>query len=396
MRIYLDYSASTPVAPEVREAMKPYFSDKFGNPSSMHWAGREAEIATDEAREVISRFFEVDFGEVYFTSGATESNNWIANAATSYQLPATSMKPHIIVSAFEHESVLEPIKYLEKKGTIEASYIKPSRDGFINPKDVEHALKENTVLVSIMYVNNEIGTIQPIKEIGKIIEKYKYKILNTKYEIPVFHTDAVQAIQFLEPRLDYLKVDAMTVSAHKIYGPKGSGALIAKKRVPLIPLLRGGGQEFEIRSGTLNVPAIIGFGKAVELLQPTTYKLQARIEDLKRKLKGGILRLVSSAKIVGGEPSAPHILSVIFPGIEAQVMLIALDQEGIAVSSGAACSTKAIKPSHVLLAMGYGEKEALSSIRFSLGRYTSEGEIDRVIEVVARIMKRFNRKRLNV
>jgi len=391
-RIYLDYAASTPVAPEVMEAMRPYLLEKFGNPSSLHSFGREAEIASDEARENIARFFGVDFAEVYFTSGATEANNWIAYATTNYQQPTTNVKPHVVTSAFEHESILEPIKHLELEGKIEATYVKPSGQGIINPKDVQAALKENTVLVSIMYVNNEIGTVQPIKEIGKVIEKSKglrvQEFKGKRASYPIFHTDAVQAVGFFEPRFDYLKVDAMTVSAHKIYGPKGCGALIAKKRVPLIPLLRGGGQEFEMRSGTLNVPAIVGFGKAIELLQPTTYNLQpTKIEDLKNKLKEGIVKIYPKARVsADSQAGAPHILNIMFSGIPSQVLLIALDQEGVAVSSGAACSAKSVKPSYVLTAMGKSEEQALSSLRFSIGRYITEDDIETTIQILGTVI----------
>ena len=410
MRIYLDYSASTPVDPEVFEAMKPYFSDKFGNASSIHSFGREAEIGADEAREILSRFFEVDFGEVYFTSGATEANNWIVNEVLSSKYKVLSEKPHIITSLFEHESILEPIRRLEGKGLIEATYLKPSRDGFIDPMDVERALKQNTALVSIIYVNNEIGTVQPIKEIGKIIQAFRVKRLAVREKLnakhytlyPIFHTDAVQAIQFFEPRLDYIKVDAMTISAHKIYGPKGAGALITRKFVPSEPFLLGGGQEFEKRAGTLNVPAIIGFGKAVELLQDdnSRHKIiiqDTRLRDLKKRLKSGILKISPRVKItIEKEPLSPHILHCIFEDIESQVMLIALDQEGIAVSSGAACSAKAAKPSYVLTSLGYSEGQASHAIRFSLGIYTTEEEIDKTIEAIQKILKRFNRKSLNI
>lgn len=388
-RIYLDYSASTSLAPEVLEAMTPYFSQKFGNPSSSHSFGREAEIATDEAREILSRFFNVAFEEVYFTSGATEANNWVIHSVSSFQFPVSSHKPHVITSAFEHESVLEPIQYLEEKGFIEATYLKPSKEGFIDPADVEKALKENTVLISIIYVNNETGAVQPIKEIGKLIQKAK------KGAFPLFHSDAVQAIQFYEPRLDYLKLDAMTVSAHKVYGPKGAGALIARKEIPLTPLLRGGGQEFEKRSGTLNVSGIVGFGKAIELLQETGGREREalRLKGLKTHLQSGIKKVMPQVKAVCfKDPVAPHILSIIFPGIEAQVMLIALDQEGIAVSSGAACSVKAVKPSHVLRAMGYSERDALSAIRFSFGRYTKESDIKKTVNTLEKIIKQFKQR----
>jgi len=403
MRIYLDYAASTPVAPEVLKAMTPYWSEKFGNPSSAHSFGREAEIVVDEARETLAKFFEVDFDEVYFTSGATEANNWVAASATNNkQLTTNNSKPHVITTEIEHESLLEPIKELERQGKIEATYLKPSRDGFISASQVEAALNNNTVLVSVIYVNNEIGTVQPIKEIGKVIEKFKSlnvqrlkeKALNLKPSTlyPVFHTDAVQAVQLFEPRLSYIKVDAMTVSGHKLYAPKGVGVLIARKDVPLLPLLRGGGQEFEQRSGTLNVPGIVGLGKAIELLsvKGVRQREHKRLAPLKEQLTNGILQIIPGAKLTTSkEPQAGHIVNVIIPRVQSQIMLIALDQAGIAVSAGAACSAKSVQPSPVLLSLGYSADEALRSLRFSLGRLTTKKEIEATLEILARLAKRF-------
>lgn len=394
-RIYLDYAASTPVAPSVVKAMKPFFSQKFGNPSSLHSFGREAEIATDEAREVIARFFGVDFGEVYFTSGATEANNWIIQTASRIALP-DGAKPHVVTSTFEHESVLEPIRHLEQEGRIEATYLSPSKEGFIKPQDVEAALKGTTVLVSLLYINNEIGTVQPIKAIGRIIQKHSWRVPKMPGKLPLFHSDAVQAVQYGETRLDYLKLDAMTISAHKIGGPKGVGALIARNHVPLTPLLYGGGQEFERRPGTLNVPCIVGLGKAVELLQTAKGERETkRLSLLKRRLENGIVALFPEAIMPGKEPMAPHILNVIFPGIQAQVMLIALDQEGIAVSSGAACSVKSIRESHVLRALGYTSDEASSAIRFSFGKMTTIRHISQALVAIEKVLKRCSNRVTN-
>lgn len=394
-RIYLDYAASTPLAPEVLEAMTPYFLEKFGNPSSLHSYGREAEIISDESRETIAQFFGVDFGEIYFTSGATEANNWMIYMAAHMPHGAKGKKPHIVTSAFEHESLLELVEYLEGKGIIEATYIKPSKKGFIDPKKVEAALKENTVLVSIIYVNNEVGIAQPIKEIGKIIEKHKktYKLQATNYQLPIFHSDGVQAIQFYEPRLDWLKLDAMTISGHKLHGPKGIGALIVKKLVWMKPLLYGGGQEFSFRSGTLNVPGIVGLAKAIEMLgdEDVRRKEGARLLVLKKRLETGIMNIFPDAFALADDSlGAPHILNVVFPKRESQILLIAFDQEGLAVSSGAACSTKAQKPSYVLLSMGFSAKEATASLRFSIGRYTTLQDIDDALEAMGRVGKKCN------
>lgn len=397
-RVYLDYCASTPASPEVVKAMAPYFSEKYGNPSSIHSFGREAEIITDEARESLANFFEVKFGEIYFTSGATEANNWMIYMAAHMPHGYEGKKPHIITSAFEHESLLELITYLRDKGAIEATIIAPSAKGLIDPRDVAAALKENTVLVSIMYVNNEVGTVQPIKEIGRMIETHKRAIPGTQHQLPVFHTDAVQAVQYYETRLPYVKVDAMTVSGHKLYGPKGVGMLIARESVWMKPLLYGGGQESSMRSGTTNVHGIVGLARACALLSDNKRKKAyiTRLVRLKKRLQHGIITLFPDALFPADiTQSAPHILNVLFPTIESQIMLIALDQEGIAVSAGAACSAKALKPSYVLVSMGYTREQAFRAIRFSMGRETTQSDIEAACKALERIKKKIMNNSLN-
>lgn len=394
-RIYLDYAASTPVSLDVIEAMNPFFADKFGNPSSLHSFGREAEIAVDDAREVISRFFCVDLGEVYFTSGATEANNWILEAACSFPFPKLGKKPHIVTSTIEHESVLDTCRQLEKEGKAEVTYLKPTREGVVRTQDVEASLKDTTVLVSLIYVNNETGVVQPIKEIGKAIERFRIKsksLASKTQSFPFFHTDAVQAVQFFEPRLDHLKVDAMTVSSHKLYGPKGVGALLAKRAIPLRPLIYGGGQQLGKRSGTENVPGIVGFGRAIGNLTLHAYREKERkhLEKLQNLMASGIIALKKKMTIVCKNNCSPHILNVIFHGVESQMILIGMDKEGIAVSSGSACSVKALKPSHVLLSCGYSSNDASSAIRFSFGRFTMESEVKRVISSMGKLFKRIS------
>jgi len=393
MKVYLDYAATTPVDKVVFKAMEPFFIKNFGNPGSLHSFGRIAEIAVDKAREEIAKFFSVDSYGVFFTSGATEANNWIIYSACSVNKSQNKKDiPHIITTSIEHKSILEPIKYLEKQGIIDVTYIKPNKKGIINPKDVENSLRENTTLISIGYVNNEIGAIQPLKEIGIIIKNFSNNLISYKLQAEklIFHSDATQAINYLDCGFNKLGVDAISISAHKIYGPKGIGALIIKKDISLKPLFYGGGQEQGMRSGTLNVPGIIGLAKAINQLQTTNYKLQIKkIQNLQSKLKKGIMKIYPKVKIISSlEKTVPNNLSVIFTKIESQIMLIALDQEGIAVSTGSACQAKIIEPSHVLLSLGYSNQEAMSFIRFSLGIYTTDKEIEYTLEKLNIILKK--------
>jgi len=392
-KVYLDYAATTPLDKIVAKAMKPFFIKNFGNPGSLHSFGRIAEIAVDRAREETANFFNVDSDGVFFTSGATEANNWIIYSACSVNKSQNKKDiPHIITTSIEHKSILEPIKYLEKQGIIDVTYIKPNKKGIINPKDVENSLRENTTLISIGYVNNEIGAIQPLKEIGIIIKNFSNNLISYKLQAEklIFHSDATQAINYLDCDFNKLGVDAISISAHKIYGPKGIGALIIKKNISLKPLFYGGGQEQGMRSGTLNVPGIIGLAKAINQLQTINYKLQIKkIQNLQSKLKKGIMKIYPKVKIISSlEKTVPNNLSVIFTKIESQIMLIAFDQEGIAVSTGSACQAKGVEPSHVLLSLSYSHQEAMSFIRFSLGKYTTNMDIEYTLEKLEKIIQK--------
>ncbi|MBI5401290.1 cysteine desulfurase [Candidatus Wolfebacteria bacterium] len=409
-RIYLDNAASTPVDSRVKKAMEPYFSEIFGNPGSIHSFGQEAQIGVDRARKQIADFLGCSSREIIFTGSATEANNLavkgIAGAAAASR--GKDFIQHIITSAFEHESILDPCRQLEKSGLAEITYLPVSRDGFVSPEDVKKSLKENTVLVSVMYANNEIGTIQPIAEIAKIIRDFRNQklsgfarsreareILNSKFEInsksgavlPLLHTDAVQAVQFLDCGVDNLGVDFLSLSGQKIYGPKGVGALFVRSGVKIEPLVSGGMQESGRRGGTENVPGIVGLGAAVELAaEGQKDGTSAKIETLRNKLIEGILKSAKSAALNGSfKNRLPNNANILFKNAAAEMMIIALDSEGIAVSAGSACSAKALKPSHVLRAIGLSEKDASSSLRFTLSKLTTEEEIDTALEKLIKL-----------
>lgn len=416
-RIYLDYAATTPVDPAVLDATLPWFAESsparhasrlagvagWGNPGSLHYFGQQAMAAVDESRERIAGAIGADFREIIFTGSATEANNLALRGAIGKYISGNrprisgNQRPRLIVSAIEHESVLETAKDLERDG-IEAIYLPVDKNGIVDLKKLKSALNEWTILVSVMCANNEIGTIQPIAEIAKIIKAFRVEGSGR----PPFHTDAVQAFQYLDCGADKFGVDLMTLSAHKIYGPKGIGALYIRHpstdNRKLSPIITGGGQEFGLRSGTENVPAIVGFAEAVELAVKNRDKEFKRIAELRNHFWEGLKKIYPKAQLnIGGNqlldqrPSAvlPNILNVYFPGHEAQDLLTKFDLAGIAASSGSACSARSIKPSHVLKALGYPEKRIRNSIRFSLGRPTTKAEID---EALKRIVEIFNRE----
>jgi cysteine desulfurase len=399
-RIYLDYAATTPVDPAVARAMGPYFSAKFGNPGSLHSFGQEAIAAIDRSRETIARSIGAEFREIIFTSSATEANNLALRGAVRAALKkdekagSAGRNPRIIISAIEHESILETARDLEREG-IEVIYLAVDRHGAVNLADLKRSLNDRTVLVSIMYANNEIGTIQPIAEIAKIIHEHSPKIL--------FHVDAVQAFQLLDCNVQDLGVDAMTISSHKMYGPKGVGALYirgnagANTKKNIAPIISGGGQEFGLRSGTENVPAIVGFAKAVELADAARKKESKRIAALRRELWKGIKKIYPKAEINGGEGSSseghnattlPNILNIYFPNHAAQDLLTRFDLAGLAVSSGSACRSRAMESSYVIEALGYTRDRAKSSIRFSFGRGTTKGEIAATLKLFSKIVRK--------
>ncbi|MBI2123923.1 MAG: cysteine desulfurase [Candidatus Wildermuthbacteria bacterium] len=374
-KIYLDYAATTPIDAKVLKVMAPYLKGTFGNPSSTHWFGQQTKVAIEKARGVVASFLGASPQEIVFTSGATEANNLAIQGVARLQ-----QKPHIVTSQIEHESVLSPCEVLEQEGLAEVTYVPVDKEGLVRVEDVKSAVKENTALVSIMYANSEIGTVQPIQEIGEMLQKLKTK--NQKLKT-LFHTDAVQAAQFLDCNAQKLKVDLLTISSHKLYGPKGAGALYIKEGVSLAPALYGGGQEQGMRSGTENTAAIVGMGAAIQEVQNPKHKIQnIKIRQLRDQLLRGILKNVKGAELTGSkEKRLANNIHVRVQGIEGRDMVIALDQKGIAVSNGSACSEKNQEPSHVLLALGCSLQEASSGVRITLGKNTTKDEIQKAMKV---------------
>lgn len=408
-RIYLDYAATTPCDPAVIARMEPYFADTFGNPSSAHWFGREAIKAVDDAREVIAGFLGCSPLEVYFMGSATEADNSAVEGALRTRAGDQSAKgslPHAIVSQIEHEAVLEPCRKLEQTGIAEVTYLPVDREGIVHPEDVRESLRPTTALVSVMYANSEIGAIEPIAEIGAIIrqenerraEEY-FKVKSQKSEVrsstqnskllPIrFHTDAVQAAQFLDCDVDRLNADLLTLSAHKIYGPKGIGALYVRHGTALQPLIRGGGQERGLRAGTENVAFIVGFAEAIRLAKERREEAVQAISGLRDRLIDGIIKNVSGTSLNGSRNlRLPNNVNILFRGLEGEVLLMALDERGIAVSTGSACASKSLKPSHVLKAIGVDLVKG-GSLRFSLGRNTTKEEIEYTIQTVKEVVEK--------
>ncbi len=398
--IYLDYAASTPVDRDVLKAMQPYFSEKFGNASSIHSFGQEAIVAVDQARGKIAGFFNRDFSEIIFTGSATEANNLAIKGLiqnynyTSSERSSVSgtnkffsfQKKHIITTTIEHESVLAPLKELEKCGH-KVTYLPVDKTGLIKISGLEKAIKDNTILVSVIYANNEIGTIQPIKEIGKLLEKIN-KPRHGGAKI-YFHTDAVQALNYLECRPDWLKVDLLTFSGHKIYGPKGIGGLFVRKGMPILPIISGGGQEFGLRSGTENVASIAGLARAVESASKDKDKNYKKVLDLRNQMLADIIKHNEGIVKLNGSPKKclPNILNLRFSGLSNETLIVALDQAGVAVSAGSACSGRALAVSHVLTAIGLMPKQAKESIRISIGKNTTVQEIKKSAAIINKIVK---------
>ncbi len=380
-QIYLDYNATTPLDPLVLEEMLPYFSKDYGNPSSIHSFGNKAKSALDLSRDRLAALVNARPKEVTFTTGGSESNNY-AIKGIAYALREKGN--HLITTSVEHASCLETFSFLESQG-FEVTYLDVDRNGLVDPEQLSGSIRESTILISCIYANNETGVINPIKTISGIANDKDI----------IFHTDAVQTLGKIEIDLKELNVDMASFSSHKIYGPKGVGALYIKMGVNPVSLLHGGGQERGKRSGTENVPGIAGFGKAAELVYKTFKDERKRIANLKELLKEGIFKSVEGVNINGNSPeNLPNTLNLSFEGVEGESLVMNLDMEGIAVSTGSACSEGNVEPSHVLLAMGQSNTEAISSLRLSIGRFTTNEDIERFLEILPGITDRIRKTKL--
>lgn len=389
--IYLDHAATTPMDPEVLKAMQPYFTERFGNPSSFHTMGMQAKDAMQEAREQLASLIGAHEDEILFTSGGTESNNvalmGVVHAHTSLlkQKFGLDAIPHVVTSSIEHHAVLEPLLHLQKLKQIELTVIPVDRQGLIDLQAVKEALKPTTILVSIMMANNEIGTIEPVADIGRVILAWR-KEQKTIY--PFLHSDACQAAGYLDLNVEKSHVDLLTLNGSKIYGPKGVGLLFVRRGVKLAPFLIGGGQQRGIRSGTENVPGIIGLAKALELVQAKREGESARLAVLRDKLTEGLLAIPKT--ILNGHLTErlPNSVNVSFLDIEGEAAVLYLDAQGVMASTGSACASASLDPSHVILATGLSYEAAHGSIRFTLGKDTTEADIEYVINIMPGIVEK--------
>jgi cysteine desulfurase len=375
MRVYLDYNATTPMAPEVLEAMLPYFSERFANASSIHSQGQRARYAVEDARESVSALIGAKPAEIVFTSGGTEADNLAIFGtieAARNAKESAGEKPHVITSAIEHHAVLNACQKLEREGN-EVTYVPVGADGIVDPEEIRRALRPNTLLISVMHANNELGTIQPIETIGEIARGAGV----------TFHTDAVQSAGKLPLDVKRLGVNLLSLSAHKIYGPKGTGALYVKAGTRLHPMFYGGHHERDKRPGTENVPGIVGLGRAAESARALLDESTTRIAAMRNRLEETILETIPQCQVNGNrEKRVANTTNITFEGAEAESLVIALDLRGVACSTGAACSSGAVEPSHVLTAIGRTPEQGRSSIRFSLGRGTVDAEIDFALRAI--------------
>ncbi len=373
--LYFDYCATTPLHPQVREAILPALENNFGNPSSMHVYGRKARAAIETAREQVAAGINASPDEIFFTSGATEANNLALIGTLKGVAPE---KNHLIISAIEHHAVLHTAEALESSG-YQITILPVNRDGFISPHELENNLRPETALVSIMMVNNEVGTVQDISRLAEI----------TRQNGILFHTDAVQAVPILEVDVRMLGVDFLSLSAHKMYGPKGIGALYIKSGTEIKPLFFGGAQEKKLRPGTENMPGILGLGAAMALRAENLTERQDHLSHLRRLLINGLQEIIPESKINGPtDQVAPHIISVTIPEVDGELALFHLSQKGVAVSLGSACTSEDMEPSHVLTAMGLSPSEIHGTLRISLGEPTTAAEIEQLLQILPEIVKR--------
>ena len=369
--IYLDNAASTKIQDDVLQEMLPYLKEQFGNPSSIHRYGRMAQKAVQKARKQVASLINADPSEIFFTSGGTESNNTVL-----YGIAKKIPDSRIITSSIEHDAILEPCRKLEKEG-FEVVYLPVDNQGMINPTNLSKAITENTSLVSIMFGNNEVGTLQPISELVKICHERK---------IP-FHTDAVQVAGKIPIDVKELGIDLLSLSSHKIYGPKGIGALYINKEIKINPIILGGGQEKGLRSGTENVANIVGFGKACELAKNNLSENSKKMEELRNYLSKNILKQIHEVTLNGHpEKKLPNNVHLTFLGVNGEDLLIKLDENGIAASTGSACSVQIQKASHVLQAMGFSHEQITGSLRLTVGILNTFDEMDKTIEILKKVV----------
>lgn len=373
--VYLDHAATTYVKPEVFETMKPYFSEHFGNASSIYSLGRDSKKAVEESREKVAKAIGAEPKEVYFTGSGSEADNWaLKGIAAAYKKKGN----HIITSAIEHPAIMSSCKYLEGEG-FEVTYVPVDSDGLVSPEQIRNAIKENTILISIMFANNEIGTIQPIKEIGAI----------AKEKGVLFHTDAVQAVGNINIDVKDLNVDLLSLSSHKFYGPKGIGALYIKKGVKIASFIHGGQQERGKRASTENVPGIIGLGRAIELATENLDEYNKKLIELREKTIEGLFAKVPYIRLNGHRHNRlPGNVNISFEFIEGESLLLMLDMKGVYGSSGSACSSGSLDPSHVLLAIGLPHEIAHGSLRLSFGDENTQEDVDYILEVIPQIVSK--------
>ncbi|OAA82675.1 Cysteine desulfurase [Clostridium ljungdahlii] len=372
----MDYSATTYTKPEVLQEMIPYFTENFGNPSSLYSMSDVPREAINTARQKVAKAINADKNEIFFTAGGSESDNWILKGIA---FANKNKGNHIITTKIEHHAILHACKFLEKNG-FEVTYLPVDEYGFINLEDLKKAIKDTTILVSVMFANNEVGTIQPIKEIGEICKEKKI----------YFHTDAVQAVGHVNIDVKDMNIDALSMAGHKFYGPKGIGAMYLKKGVKIESLIHGGAQERGKRASTENVPGIVGIGKAIELATSEMKTESKRLSELRDKLIKGLVEEIPYAKVNGpsGDKRLPGNVNLSFIGIEGETLLLDLNDAGIFVSTGSACASASLDPSHVLLALGLPHEVAHGSLRLTLGAGTTEEDVDYALQVIPKVVAR--------
>ncbi|MGL5575740.1 MAG: cysteine desulfurase NifS [Sarcina sp.] len=376
--VYMDYAATTYVKPEVLEAMMSYFTEKFGNPSAFYSISRDTYSAIDNARDKVAKALNAQKSEIYFTNGGSESDNW---AIKGVAFANRKKGNHIITTKIEHHAILHACEYLEQNG-FEVTYLDVNEEGFINLDELKDSIKDTTILVSIMFANNEIGTIQNVKEIGALCREKKV----------IFHTDAVQAIGNVKVDVKEMNIDILSLTAHKFYGPKGVGALYIRKGIKIDNLVHGGSQERARRAGTENIPGIVGLGKAIELATENIDEHNKKIKALRDKLIKGLLEIpYTMLNGSEGDNRLPGNCNVCFEFIEGEGILLSLDFEGICASSGSACTSGSLEPSHVLLAIGRPHEIAHGSLRLTIGDGTTEEDVDYVLESVPKIIERLRK-----